>query len=125
MIGNNSAGARSIWHGKTVDNVIALDVVLSDGTRTRFAPLAPHGLKAEQQRNDLVGQIHREVDRVTTENRNEIMERFPPILRRVNGYNLDEFVPECRDRYPTPRLLLDARGARRGCIPERGSISRS
>ena len=32
MIGNNSAGARSIWHGKTVDSVIALDVVLSDGT---------------------------------------------------------------------------------------------
>ena len=38
MIGNNSAGARSIWHGKTVDNVIALDVVLSDATTADARP---------------------------------------------------------------------------------------
>jgi FAD/FMN-containing dehydrogenase/Fe-S oxidoreductase len=109
MIGNNSAGARSIWHGKTVDSVIALDVVLSDGTSTTFAPLAQHELKEEQARSDLVGQIHREVARIVAANRQEIFDRFPPILRRVSGYNLDEFVPECRARYPTPRLLEDAR----------------
>lgn len=109
MIGNNSAGARSIWHGKTVDSVIALDVVLSDGTPTTFAPLTPHELHRQQAREDLVGQIHRDVARIVAENRAEIVSRFPPILRRVSGYNLDEFVPECRDRYPVPRLLEDAR----------------
>ncbi len=109
MIGNNSAGARSIWHGKTVDNVISLDVVLSDATLTTFGPLTPHELTAQQSRGDLVGLIHREVSRVVAENRDEILSRFPPILRRVSGYNLDEFVPACRDRYPTPRLMIDAR----------------
>ena len=39
MIGNNSAGARSIWHGKTVDHVIELDAMLADGTRHTLAPL--------------------------------------------------------------------------------------
>ena len=33
MIGNNSCGAHSAAHGKTVDNVKELDVVLYDGTR--------------------------------------------------------------------------------------------
>src|ERR1700730_3554882 len=33
MIGNNSCGAHSAAHGKTVDNVEALEVVLYDGTR--------------------------------------------------------------------------------------------
>jgi FAD/FMN-containing dehydrogenase/Fe-S oxidoreductase len=109
MIGNNSAGARSIWHGKTVDNVIALDMVLSDGSTTTFAPLTPQELAHKQSRHDLVGQIHREVERIVTTNRTEIVARFPPILRRVSGYNLDEFVPECQGRYPTPRLLVGAR----------------
>ncbi len=56
MIGNNSAGARSIWHGKTVDSVISLDVVLSDATTITFAPLAPEELAWQQARGDLAGQ---------------------------------------------------------------------
>ncbi len=117
MIGNNSAGARSIWHGKTVDNVISLDVVLSDATLTTFGPLVPHELTAQQSRGDLVGQIHREVARIVAANRDEIVARFPPILRRVSGYNLDEFVPACRDRYPTPRLMIDARQREAAMFP--------
>ena len=109
MIGNNSAGARSIWHGKAVDSVISLDVVLSDATTTTFAPVTPQERTALAARGDLLGQIYREVTRVVGENRDEIFARFPPILRRVSGYNLDEFVPECRLRYPEPRLLKAAR----------------
>ncbi|MBI3837473.1 MAG: FAD-binding protein [Planctomycetia bacterium] len=109
MIGNNSAGARSIWHGKTVDSVIALDVVLSDGSSTTFAPLTPQELRRQQAREDLVGHIHREVPRIVADHRDEIVSRFPPILRRVSGYNLDEFVSECRGRYPTPWLVEGAR----------------
>src|SRR6185312_10151803 len=33
MIGNNSAGARSLRYGKTVDHVRSLDVIPDDGTR--------------------------------------------------------------------------------------------
>ena len=39
MIGNNSAGARSIVYGKTVDHVREVGVVLADGTRARFGPV--------------------------------------------------------------------------------------
>ena len=38
MIGNNSAGARSVVYGQTVDHVRSLDAVLSDGTRTDVRP---------------------------------------------------------------------------------------
>src|SRR4029453_5894598 len=40
MMGNNSAGSHSIIYGKTIDHVRRLDVILADGARTEFAPLA-------------------------------------------------------------------------------------
>ena len=40
MIGNNSAGARSLVYGKTVDNVIDATVVLADGTVERLGWMA-------------------------------------------------------------------------------------
>src|SRR5262245_27301846 len=40
MIGNNSAGAHSIIHGKTLDHVRRLRVVLADGKTTHFGPLS-------------------------------------------------------------------------------------
>ncbi len=38
MIGNNSCGTHSVMGGKTVDNVIELDVVTYDGTRMTVGP---------------------------------------------------------------------------------------
>ena len=105
MIGNNSAGARSIWHGKTVDNVIALDVVLSDGTHDHVrAADAAASWRSNKRARIWSGRSIAKSRASSRENRDEIVARFPPILRRVSGYNLDEFVPECRGRYPTPRL---------------------
>jgi FAD/FMN-containing dehydrogenase len=36
MVGNNSAGAHSILYGRTVENLVSLDVLLADGSVERF-----------------------------------------------------------------------------------------
>jgi FAD/FMN-containing dehydrogenase/Fe-S oxidoreductase len=102
MIGNNSAGARSIRHGKTVDHVISLEALAADCSTARLRPLSLDELAREQARGDRWGAAYREVTRVVAENRDEIIRRFPAILRRVSGYNLDEFVAECRNRLVPP-----------------------
>ncbi len=109
MIGNNSAGSRSIVHGKTVDHVIALECLAADGAAATLAPCTPEQLQAEQRRTDRWGEAYRVVPRIIGENREEIVRRFPAILRRVSGYNLDEFVPECRGRYPLPPSVARVR----------------
>ena len=40
MIGNNSAGARSLRYGKTIDHVHSVDLVLCDGTKATFGPVS-------------------------------------------------------------------------------------
>src|SRR6478672_10262735 len=46
MMANNSSGARSVLYGKTIDHVIALEMVLSDGTVAHFRPLGAAELEA-------------------------------------------------------------------------------
>lgn len=93
MIGNNSAGARSLRYGKTVDHVHSVDVVLADGTSTTLGPVPEGELDALCARPDAVGRIHRVVRETVARHRAAIEAKFPKILRRVSGYNLDEFVP--------------------------------
>jgi FAD/FMN-containing dehydrogenase/Fe-S oxidoreductase len=93
MIGNNSAGARSLRYGKTVDHVLRLDTVLDDGTPAHFAPLDEAELARTCSGADRIAQLHRTVRDTVARHRTAIETHFPHILRRVSGYNLDEFVP--------------------------------
>ena len=93
MIGNNSAGARSLRFGKTVDHVRSVDVALADGTAATFGPLAPDALDRTCRSPGIVGRVHRVVREVVDNHEAAIRDHFPRLLRRVSGYNLDEFVP--------------------------------
>ena len=97
MIGNNSAGSRSIVYGKTIDHVRKLDVVLSDGTCARWEPLGKTERAVKELQPTLEGRIYRQLKRIVESNREEIRARYPQILRRVSGYNLDAFVSGCQD----------------------------
>ena len=92
MIANNSSGARSILYGKTIDHVLELDVVLADGTVVRFRPLDRAALDAAVEGDTLEARAYRAVRQIAQDCAGEIDRRFPKVLRRVGGYNLDEFV---------------------------------
>lgn len=91
MIANNSSGARSLLYGKTVDHVRALRVLLADGTEHLFGPLAPDAWAEKLAAPGREGELYRGVHEIITANREEIAARFPKVMRRVGGYNLDLF----------------------------------
>jgi FAD/FMN-containing dehydrogenase/Fe-S oxidoreductase len=95
MAGNNSSGARSIKYGNMVHNVRSIDAVLADGSRARFGklPVDLEALPAGRYR-ELAGCLRRLAAREAT----EIEARFPKVLRRVGGYNLDALLA------PAPNL---------------------
>jgi FAD/FMN-containing dehydrogenase/Fe-S oxidoreductase len=92
MIGNNSSGTHSILYGKTVDHLLELQVVLADGSQVRLGPVDEEGYRLKAGLPGLEGQIYREVRRIVQEHGEEIEQRFPKVMRRVSGYNLDELV---------------------------------
>ena len=89
MIANNSAGARSVLYGKTIDHVLELKLVLSDGSVVAARPLPEAELDAKCRQEDLEGRCYRTIFRLAEEHAGEIEKRFPKVMRRVGGYNLD------------------------------------
>ena len=92
MSGNNSAGSHSIAYGKTIDHVLELTCLLADGSEVVLRDLTPAELEAKCRADGLEGQIYREVRRLVSQHADEIRARYPTLMRRVSGYNLDEFV---------------------------------
>ena len=89
MIGNNSAGARSLVYGKTVDNVIDATVVLADGSVERLGWNSWDDLRRRARGPGALGRIAAEVLALRADYASDIEENFPRIPRRVSGYNLD------------------------------------
>ena len=115
MIANNSAGTRSIIYGKTIDYVESVDVVFADGSGATLGPMTEEGLRSKLGQEDLEGEAYRTVQRLGSELEAEIRERYPRILRRVGGYNLDEFIPDggaAGDREPfnLARIVVGSEG---------------
>ena len=91
MTGNNSCGSRSIRYGNMVHNVRAVDAVLADGSAMQFAavPEDLSRLEGPQAYKELVHKIRA----IAVREAEEIEHRYPKVLRRVGGYNLDMMLP--------------------------------
>ena len=96
-IGNNSTGAHSLQYGKTDAYVEECEVVLADGTVTRFGEVALDDLRERADpEGDLEGRIYAVLARVVDEEIDAVEAAFPELKRNVSGYNLDAFVAEAR-----------------------------
>jgi FAD/FMN-containing dehydrogenase/Fe-S oxidoreductase len=87
MAGNNSCGSRSIAYGNMVHNVAAIEAVTVEGERWTFGRMeeasGPSGYR------DFVNRLEGLYEREKA----EIEARFPKVLRKVAGYNLDHLGP--------------------------------
>lgn len=109
MMANNSSGARSVLYGKTIDHVLEQEVVIADGSIVQFKALSREELEAASSGDALEAECYRTVRRVALECAEEIERRFPKVLRRVGGYNLDEFVdPE--KPFNLTRIMVGSEG---------------
>ena len=102
MTGNNSCGARSIRYGNMVHNVRSVEALLANGSKAHFAKsngVLPQPTPDPELLASLSALGKREAEEIRT--------RFPDLLRRVGGYNIDELI----DEHPNfGRLLVGSEG---------------
>ncbi|AGY59886.1 FAD-binding and (Fe-S)-binding domain-containing protein [Gloeobacter kilaueensis] len=100
MAANNSAGARSVVYGKAIDHILACRAVLADGSLVTFGSVSEAERRQKAEGSSLEAQLYRQIPRIVERHKEAILERYPRVLRRVSGYNLDALVSEFADLSP-------------------------
>ncbi|MDQ3303207.1 MAG: FAD-binding protein, partial [Actinomycetota bacterium] len=108
MIGNNSAGMRSLVYGTTADQILSLRCVLASGETVEIKPL-PRG-EAERRAREKGPEARLLKNALDIGERygDEIKRRFPKLIRRVSGYGLDALVDP--DNLDLTRLVCGSEG---------------
>jgi FAD/FMN-containing dehydrogenase/Fe-S oxidoreductase len=94
MIGNNSCGATAQAYGKTVDNVVRLEVLTCDGERFWAGPTTDEEYAEIVAEGGRRAEIYQRLRELAQASADQIRTRYPQIPRRVSGYNLDSLLPE-------------------------------
>ena len=87
MTANNSCGSRSLRYGNMVHNVRGIDALLADGTQAWFGELP--GNFDDSAISERYRALVRRMRSLHRREAAEIERRFPKVLRRVGGYNID------------------------------------
>ena len=88
MTGNNSCGGRSIRYGMMRDNVLNIEAVLSDGSLYNFGQIDVKN-PVKNSQNKFAENIITNLIKLANKNKKEILDKFPKVLRRVGGYNIE------------------------------------
>src|SRR5262249_12092307 len=108
MIGNNSCGVHSMMAGRTVDNVLELDILTYDGHRMRVGKCSDDEIEKIVREGGRRGEIYSRLRTLSEQYAEQIRARYPQIPRRVSGYSLDELLPE--RGFNVARSLVGAEG---------------
>ncbi|MDQ3793614.1 MAG: FAD-binding oxidoreductase, partial [Actinomycetota bacterium] len=92
MVGNNSAGMRSIVYGTTADQVLSLRCVLASGETVELRALSRDEVRRRSRHADAGARLLRGALGIGERYEGEIKRRFPSMTRRVSGYGLDALV---------------------------------
>ena len=107
MVGNNSAGMRSIVFGTTADQVLGLRCVLAGGETVELRPLKRGEAIRRARHADAQARLLRGALEIGERYGDVIRRRFPKMIRRVSGYGLDALVGEDLD---LTRLVCGSEG---------------
>jgi len=109
MIANNSSGTKSIRYGKTIDHVFGLKVLLMDGTVLELGELSADEYEVKCRQADREGEIYRSFRKIIFEHTTAIEAAYPKVMRRVNGYPLDEYIHT--DRWNLAKIFAGSEGS--------------
>ncbi len=122
MLGNNSSGAHSMRYGKTIENILACEFLLSSGETLQLGTMTAAELQETAGQDSALGRICAALVKIRSELADEIHKRYPKISRRVSGYSLDEMLG---DQVNLAQLVCGSEGTLGIATQMKVKISRS
>ncbi len=108
MIGNNSAGMRSVVYGTTADQILSLRCVMPDGEVVEFYSMPRRDAERKSKGEGTEARLLRGALDIGSRYSTEIKRRFPRLIRRVSGYGIDALVDP--DELDLTRILCGSEG---------------
>ncbi|HZC18215.1 MAG TPA: FAD-binding oxidoreductase, partial [Rubrobacteraceae bacterium] len=108
MLGNNSAGMRSLFYGTTADQILSLRCVLASGEVVEIAPLSRDEAGRRARGGGPEARLWKNALEIGERYGDEIKRRYPELIRRVSGYGLDALVDQ--ETVDLTRLVCGSEG---------------
>jgi FAD/FMN-containing dehydrogenase/Fe-S oxidoreductase len=100
MLGNDSCGIHSVmsqfygYGARTADNTESLTILTYDGVKMKVGPTSDEEFENIIKAGGRKAEIYKSLKDLRDKYADKIREKFPPIPRRVSGYNLPSLLPE-------------------------------
>ncbi len=110
MIGNNSAGEKTLNYGKTEDYIKELQVVFADGREYIVKPLTKKELYSKIAQDDFEGDLYKNIFQLIQDNKKEIKEAKPNVSKNSAGYYLWNVWDEEKEVFDLTKLIVGSQG---------------
>ncbi len=110
MIGNNSAGEKTLNYGKTEDYVKELQVVFADGREYTVKPLNKKELYAKIAQGDFEGDVYKNIFALINENKDAIKNAKPNVSKNSAGYYIWNVWDEEKEIFDLTKLIVGSQG---------------
>ncbi len=110
IVANNSGGERTLEYGKTEKYILAMDVVLSDGSTATFRAYTPEEVEEKKKLLTLEGAIYRGMDELLSKNAKLITAHKPKVSKNSAGYALWNVRDERTGSMNLAKLICGSQG---------------
>lgn len=110
IVNNNSGGEKTLAHGKTIDYVQAMNMVLSDGEEYEFKKLSKNELKDKLDEDGFEGDLYRKIYKLCVDHYDLITESKPNVSKNSTGYNIWDVYDKKSGEFDMTKLFVGAQG---------------
>lgn len=110
MVGNNSAGEKTLNYGKMEDYIKEMKVVFADGREYVVKPLNKKELYAKIAQGDFEGDIYKNIFQLINSNKDEIKNAKPDVSKNSAGYYLWNVWDEEKEIFDLGKVIVGSQG---------------